>query len=155
VRQLILLTLAGTMTGCGSVGPKPRPAGHDPALAATVVSLFDSLSAIHQDHPDTGLLRRLHPAADTLLFIEGSLVETFTGDSLFRRVLASHAPVRRMRQTFSERRAHLLDAGTALVTAREAVEWVDTAGTHQYAGLLTLAVSRTGDRWVIRAYRGG
>jgi hypothetical protein len=140
--------------GCGRAEREEFPASHRRALADSVVSLFDSLAAIHRDHPDTGLLRRLHPPADTVLFIEGSLAEAFTGDSLFRRVLATHVPVRSMTQRFSERRALLLDFRNALITAREAVEWVDTAGAHQYAGLLTLAISRNGDGWVIRAYRG-
>ena len=38
------------------------------------------------------ILRRLHPPADTIQFVEGSLIETLTGDSLFRRVLALHGP---------------------------------------------------------------
>ena len=141
-------------TGCGRADREDLPAAHRRALADTVASLFDSLAAIHRDRPDTGLLRRLHPPSDTVLFIEGSLTETFTGDSLFRRVLAAHVPVRSMTQRFSERTAHLLDRRHALITARETVEWVDTAGVHQYAGLLTLAVSRKGSGWVIRAYRG-
>jgi SnoaL-like domain len=116
--------------------------------------LFDSLSAIHRDRPDTGLLRRLHPVADTVLFIEGTHAEAFTGDSLFRRVVASHVPVRRMVQRFAERRALILSRSHAVLTAAEAVNWVDTAGAHQYGGLLTLMVSRRQDRWVIRAYRG-
>ncbi len=82
-------------------------------------------------------MRRLHPRSDTILFIEGSRTETLTGDSLFRRVLASHVPVRTMTQRFSQRLAHLLDRRHALLTATETVEWVDTAGAHQYVGLLT------------------
>jgi len=141
-------------TACGRATREELPASHRRALADTVVSLFDSLTAIHRDHPDTGMLRRLHPPADTVLFIEGSRVEAFTGDSLFRRVLAAHLPVRSMTQRFSERTVRLLDSGNALITAREAVEWVDTAGAHRYGGLLTLAVSRRGRGWVIRAYQG-
>jgi len=121
---------------------------------ATLATLFDSLSAIHRDHPDTGLLRRLHPIGDTILFVEGAVVETLTGDSLFRRVLALHVPVRTMKQEFSARTVHLLDGANALLTASERVEWTDAAGPHQYAGLLTLVVSRRGQGWVIRAYRG-
>lgn len=45
---------------------------HRRALADTIATLFDSLAAIHRDHPDTGLLRRLHPAADTIQFVEGT-----------------------------------------------------------------------------------
>jgi hypothetical protein len=124
------------------------------ALADTVATFFDSLSAIHRDQPGTGLLRRLHPPADTILFIEGSKSEAFTGDSLFRRVLAAHRPVRSMSQRFSARTSHLLDGNHALLTAAEDVDWVDTAGAHRYSGLLTIAVSRRGRGWIIRAYRG-
>jgi len=141
-------------TACVRPGPDQLAATHRRALADSVTSLFDSLAAIHRDRPDTGLLRRLHPPADTVLFIEGSVPEAFTGDSLFRRVLANHVPVRSMTQRFSERTAHLLDSRNALITAREAVQWVDTAGPHQYAGLLTVAISRSRNGWVIRAYRG-
>ena len=151
---LALAVCLWLVTGCGSTMPDSLSATRRRALADSLVSLFDSLAAIHRDQPDTSMLRRLHPPADTVLFIEGSLVEAFTGDSLFRRVLAAHVPVQKMAQRFSERRAHLLDSRNALITARETVEWVDTAGTHHYAGLLTLAISRNRDRWLIRAYRG-
>jgi SnoaL-like domain len=124
------------------------------ALADSVLTLFDSLSAIHQGQPDTGILRRLHPPEDTLLFIEGNTVESFTGDSLFRRVLASHRPVRQMTQRFSQRRIQLLDADHAILTGQEDVEWVDTAGPHSFHGILTLVASRRGERWVLRGYRG-
>jgi hypothetical protein len=123
-------------------------------LPDTLSTLFDSLSAIHRDHPDSGLLRRLHPPADTIMHVEGSLIESFTGDSLFRRVMSLHVPVRTMRQQFSQRTALLLDADHAILTAVEQVDWVDAAGSHRYSGLLTIAVSRRGKSWVIRAYRG-
>lgn len=140
--------------GCRKETAEEFSAAHRQALADTVLTLFDSLTAIHRDHPDTGLLRRLHPPSDTVLFTEGSLTEAFSGDSLFRRVVAQHVPVRAMTQRFSERKAHFLDRSNALLTAAEAVDWVDTAGPHQYAGLLTLAVSRRDGGWIIRAYRG-
>jgi hypothetical protein len=139
---------------CASPQPDQLTAPHSRALADSVLTLFDSLTAIHRDRPDTGLLRRLHPVADTVLFIEGSHPETLTGDSLFRRVVASHVPVRSMTQRFTERRALVLGRDHALLTAAETVDWVDTAGAHRYAGLLTLAVSRRQNRWVIRMYRG-
>ena len=153
----VLLTLplgAWLAAGCGAPRREELSPAHRRALTDTVLTLFDSLAAIHRDRPDTGLLRRLHPPGDTILFIEGSLTESFTGDSLFRRVVASHVPVRRMTQRFSDRRARLLDSQHALLTAAETVDWVDAAGAHQYAGLLTLAVSRQGSGWVIRVYRG-
>jgi hypothetical protein len=128
--------------------------GHRRALADTVMTIFDSLAAIHRDHPDTGILRRLHAPADTIQFVEGSLIETFTGDSLFRRVLALHVPVRTMNQRFTNRTAYLLDANHAVLTAAETVDWVDSGGGHQYSGVLTITVSRRGDRWVVRSYRG-
>jgi hypothetical protein len=54
-----------------------------------------------------------------------------------------HGPVRSMAQRFTDRTAYLLDANHALLTATERVDW-----------LLTIAVSRQGSGWVIRAYRG-
>jgi hypothetical protein len=62
-------------TACVRPGPDQLAATHRRALADSVTSLFDSLAAIHRDRPDTGLLRRLHPPADTVLFIEGSVPE--------------------------------------------------------------------------------
>jgi hypothetical protein len=127
---------------------------HRRALIDTVSTIFDSLTAIHRDQPDTGVLRRLHPPGDTIHFVEGALIETFTGDSLFRRVRALHVPVRAMSQRFTDRTGFLLDANHAVLTAVEKVDWVDTTGTHRYSGLLTITVSRRGPRWVIRTYRG-
>jgi hypothetical protein len=124
------------------------------ALTDTVATLFDSVSAIHTGHPDTGLLRRLHPPADSIQYVEGTLIETLTGDSLFRRVLALHVPVRAMDQRFTGRTVRLLDGNNAVLTADEVVEWTDTAGTHRYSGILTFTVSRRGAAWVIRTYRG-
>ena len=111
----ILALLACAAAGCASSERGPLQAAHRRALADSIVTLFDSLAAIHRARPDTALL---------------------------------------LTQRFSQRRVHLLDHEHALLTATEAVEWADTAGVHQYAGLLTLAVSRRGSRWVIRAYRG-
>lgn len=128
--------------------------GHRQALLDTLATMFDSLAAIHRDHPDTAVLRRLHPPPDTIQFVEGALIESFTGDSLFRRVVALHGPVRAMSQRFTERTGHLLDANHAVLTAVEKVDWVDTRGAHQYSGLLTITVSRRGPRWVVRTYRG-
>jgi hypothetical protein len=59
-----------------------------------------------------------------------------------------------MSQRFSQRTSQILDRNHALLTATEDVDWVDTAGSHQYSGLLTIAVSRRGRGWIIRAYRG-
>jgi hypothetical protein len=153
-RRAVLALALLAATSCDRSEVAQLDPAHRRALADTVATLFDSLSAIHRDHPDTGLLRRLHPASDTILFIEGTNTEMFVGDSLFRRVLALHGPVRAMAQRFSERRVHLLDGHHAVLTASENVDWVDTAGSHRYAGLLTIAISRRGKGWVIRAYRG-
>jgi hypothetical protein len=120
----------------------------------TVATIFDSLAAIHRDHPDTGIWPRLYPPVDTIQFVEGSVIESFTGDSLFRRVLALHVPVRVMNQRFTNRTGYLLDANYAVLTAVETVDWVDTGGSHQYSGVLTITVSRRGDRWVVRTNRG-
>ena len=138
---------------CSTSEAAPLTSLHRAALHDSVLTLFDSLSAIHTGHPDSGLLRRLHPPADTLLFVEGALVEQLTGDSLFRRVLALHGPVSEMTQQFTDRHAHILDRNTAVLTAVERVHWADTAGTHDWHGLLTLVVARAAGGWVIRAYR--
>jgi hypothetical protein len=153
-RSALLVTCLYLTAGCEDPGTGALPPSHRRALADTVATLFDSLSAIHRDRPDTGLLRRLHPPADSIAFIEGSKSEVFSGDSLFRRVLAAHVPVRAMSQRFSQRTSQILDGNHALLTATEDVDWVDTAGAHQYSGLLTIAVSRRGRGWIIRAYRG-
>ena len=155
VRQHLLLAATYCLSSaCAGTRPQALDGAHRRALIDTVSTIFDSLTAIHRDHPDTGALRRLHPPADTIQFVEGALIETFTGDSLFRRVRALHVPVRAMSQRFSDRTGYLLDANHAVLTAVEKVDWVDTAGTHQYSGLLTITVSRRGPRWVIRTYRG-
>jgi hypothetical protein len=151
---LLLLACLGGASGCGDTADRSLSDGHRRALTDTLATLFDSLSAIHRDHPDTGVLRRLHPPADTLMSVEGSSIERLTGDSLFRRVLSLHVPVSAMAQRFPSRSGLLLDADHAILTATEQVDWVDTAGAHRYTGLLTIAVSRIGPRWVIRAYRG-
>lgn len=155
-RQLGLIApaLVAVLWACQSPGSEALTPSHRAALSDTVLTIFDSLSTIHTGHPDTVVLRRLHPPADTLLFIEGGLVEQLTGDSLFRRVLALHVPVRQMDQRFTDRRAQLLDRNTAVLTAVEAVQWADTAGSHDWHGLLTLVVSRSPSGWVIRSYRG-
>jgi hypothetical protein len=144
VRPAGLLALGLALAaGCAAPEQATLDAAGRRALADSAATLFDSLTAIHTDQPDTALLRRLHPPADTLLFAEGSKSELLTGDSLFRRVLAAHGPVRSMAQRFTDRTAYLLDANHALLTATERVDW-----------LLTIAVSRQGSGWVIRAYRG-
>lgn len=152
--RLRVVALALLLAACGRAERDP-PAERSPAPdVAVLASLFDSVSAIHRDHPDTGMLRRLHPPGDTILFVEGSTVELLTGDSLFRRVQALHLPVRTMVQRFTARSVHLVDASNAVLTATERVDWTDAAGPHLYTGLLTLVVSRRGPGWVIRAYRG-
>lgn len=155
VRQLFLLAPFFCLaSACAGPRPEALDDAHRRALLDTVSTIFDSLAAVHRDHPDTGVLRRLHPPGDTIQFVEGALIESFTGDSLFRRVRALHVPVRAMSQRFSDRSGYLLDANHAVLTALESVDWVDTTGTHQYSGHLTITVSRRGPRWVIRTYRG-
>lgn len=124
------------------------------ALSDTLVTLFDSLSAIHTTHPDSALLTRMHPAGDSVMFVEGGKIERFTGDSLVRRVLAMHVPVSQMNQRFTQRSAMVFDQDNALVTAAEEVNWNDSAGSHEYHGVLSLVLMRVGDRWVIRRYQG-
>ena len=149
VATVILLGIA-----CARAPSETLDQANRRALTDTVTTLFDSLSAIHRDHPDTGVLRRLHPPDDTIQSVEGSVIETLTGDSLFRRVLSLHVPVRAMKQSFSNRTGYLLDANHAVLTAIEQVDWVDTTGAHQYSGVLTIAASRRGRGWIIRTYRG-
>jgi hypothetical protein len=134
--------------------PASFASGERRALADTLLGLFDSVSAIHSSHPDTGLLRRLHPPADTVVYVEGNRAESFTGDSLLRRVLALHRAVAMMDQRFTDRSAQVLDRDAAFVTATEAVRWRDSTGTHEWQSIMTLIVARRGGRWVIRAYRG-
>jgi hypothetical protein len=155
MRLHCLLAAAASLAGA-CAGPRPQVLddAHRRTLIDSLATMFDSLAAIHRGDPDTGVLRRLHPAADSIQFVEGTLIETITGDSLFRRVRALHVPVRTMRQQFSDRTGYLLDADHAVLTAVEQVEWVDTSGAHQYSGVLTITVSRRGPRWVVRTYRG-
>ena len=147
------LVLALALGGCTQAGPSVATY-NSAALGDSLRTLYDSLSQIHQDHPDTGLLRRLHPPADTILFVEGAVIESLTGDSLFRRVRSLHAPVTAMRQHFDDRAVQVIDRNHAVLTARESVDWTDHTGAHHYAGLLTLVTRRRGERWVIVAYRG-
>lgn len=148
------LLCAAAVAGCGGPGVVVVTADHYRALGDTVLTILDSVSAIHSDQPDMGILARLHPATDSILYVEGVVVETFTGDSLHRRVEALHRPVRSMSQRFSERRVTLLDPNNAVITAVEDVNWVDANGPHQFHGLMSIVVSRRGRHWVIRAYRG-
>lgn len=151
-------TISGALVflliGCADAHTDALTSAHRRALADTVATLFDSLAAIHRDHPDTSILRRLHPPDDTIQFAEGALTETLTGDSLFRRVRALHGPVRTMTQRFTDRTVLMLDINHAVLTAAETVDWADAAGEHRYAGLLTITASRLGHGWVIRSYRG-
>jgi hypothetical protein len=146
---LLLFALACAKPGSVRFDSSPSVTSAD-----SVLTLFDSLAAIHRDHPDMSLFRRLHPSADTILYVEGTRIERMTGDSLFRRVAALHVPVKTMHQRFWNRSAHFLDAQHAVLTASERVDWVDQNGPHVYEGLLTIDVSRRGRGWVIRAYRG-
>ena len=153
LRFLFLASLSLAL-GCQGAETVTLDERHRLALIDTVLTIFDSLAAIHRGHPDTAVLRRLHPPTETIQFVEGPLIEALTGDSLFRRVRALHIPVSAMQQRFPERTGLLLDADHAVLTATEVVDWTDTTGAHRYSGLLTITVSRQGDRWVVRSYRG-
>jgi hypothetical protein len=133
------LLLLAVLFACARPDEPVLSAAHQRALSDTVLTLFDSLAAIHRDHPDSALLHRLHPDADTVLFVEGGNIERLTGDSLTRRVLAAHVPVSRMVQQFDSRSARILGPD---------------AGEHHYEGWLTLGIERAGGRWVIRGYVG-
>ncbi len=153
MRRVLLLPL---LLACQ---PAPRPAteltaADRAALSDSLATFFDSLSTIHTTHPDAALLARLHPPGDTVLFVEGGKIERFTGDSLVRRVLAMHVPVSMMEQKFSQRSTLIFDRHNALVTAAEDVNWTDSAGNHEYHGVLSLVLARVGGRWVVRGYHG-
>jgi hypothetical protein len=153
-QRLVLFAALSLAIACQDQRREAPSAQHTRALIDSVSTIFDSLAAIHRDHPDTGLLRRLHPPEDSIQFVEGPVIEVITGDSLFRRVRALHVPVSAMQQRFADRTAQLLDVNHAVLTATEQVDWTDTKGPHRYSGLLTITVSRRGDRWVVRSYRG-
>jgi hypothetical protein len=125
------LLVAGLLAGCA---PDAEMTGdHRRALADTLATLFDSLADIHQAVADTALLRRLHPAEDTLVMVHDRQVLVFTGDSLLRRVVNAHRRVASIRQSYTDRRVQLLDRGNAFLIAHETVEFTDTAGsTHRY-----------------------
>jgi hypothetical protein len=148
----ISLTLVAACVSRG--GDLPLTTSEARALADTVLTIVDSLVAVHQTHPDTALLGRLYPGADTILYVEGGTIRTFTGDSLLRRTLAAHAVVRSMSPRILERQVRLLDRQNAILSAVWDVDVVDTTGTHHpWRGPITLAVSRRGDHWVIRSHR--
>jgi len=147
-------TCLAFVVGCWGPGNPPETRARGPGLGDSVLTYFDSVAAIHSTHPDTGLLRRLHPRADTVLLVEDENVERLSGDSLFRRVLDLHEPVTRMRERFSQRRAHVLDAHHAIIAAVEDVEWVDATGPHQWHGMLTITLARHQGVWAVRSYHG-
>jgi hypothetical protein len=137
--------------GCaGSDARSPAP----PTPPEALLSYFDSISTIHRAHPDTGMVRRLHPAGDTVVSLEDSVFERFTGDSMLRRVQAMHVGLLDMQQRFTDRRVQRLDDRHAIIAARESVEWVDGAGKHQWHGVLSVVMERQARGWVIRAYHG-
>lgn len=141
------------LAGCVQEGDRPADTAPGPTLGDTLLALFDSLESIHQAVPDLALLGRMHPGGDTVMFVEGPEVLRFTGDSLVRRVAAAHAGVRSMGPEISERTLLVLDDRHAILTGRERVRWTDQNGEHEWDGLLTIVVARSGDRWVIRGYR--
>lgn len=151
-----LIAGLSTAIACGGShgAALPLQAAHRRALADSLATLFDSISSIHRGSPDTGLLRRLHPPDDSLQYVEGTALETMTGDSLFRRVRSLHRPVHAMTQRFLHPVVLPIDADHAVLSATETVEWVDDTGPHRYEGILTVVAARRGEGWVIRAYRG-
>lgn len=131
----------------------PRESVATRALGDSLLTLFDSMIRIHQAVPDTAMIRRMHPPADTIMFVEGSLVHRFTGDSLLKRVAAAHEHVTSMEPTIVDREVVLLDGDHAMLTGLERVNWTVDATANTWEGLLTLVVARRGDRWVVRGYR--
>ena len=123
-------------------------------MSHSTLGLFDSLVAVHQSTPDTGLLRRLYPPRDSLLYVQGGKAFVVSGDSLLRRTLSSHTMVRAMAPAATERRALVVDRNTVVLNAIWTVDVVDTSGAHHpWQGPITLVASRAGPRWVIRAHR--
>jgi hypothetical protein len=152
VRRAIHAVALGAMLGaCNAPAGTSRLVSR--ALPDTLLALFDSMVTIHQAVPDTGLIRRMHPSADTIMFVEGPVVHRFTGDSLVRRVAAAHAHVSSMGPDISQREVLILSNDYAMLTGLERVSWTVGAKSNQWEGLLTLVVARHGDRWVIRGYR--
>ena len=150
---LIALLLAGCTIRDQSTQRTP-PGAEEGAAADSVRSLADSLVAIHQSRPDTALLARLFPPADTLVYVEGSRVQRFTGDSLLRRTLHAHGAVRHMSPRADERHVRMLGRDGAELTIVWTVDVLDTGGVHHpWTGPLTLGVERSGGRWVVRSYR--
>lgn len=139
------------LSGCAA--PPSSPPVATAALRDTLLTLFDSIVTIHQAVPDTALIRRMHPPADTIMFVEGPTVHRFTGDSLVRRVAAAHAGVTSMGPRIDGREVLLLGADYAMLTGTERVTWSTSAGSHDWQGLLTLVVARRNGRWTIRGYR--
>lgn len=124
------------------------------AISDSVLMIFDSLIAIHQLHPDTALLGRLYPAADTLLYVQGGNTLWLTGGSLKSRVMTAHRAVRAIAPRALDRRVQVLDRNNAVATAVWDVNVLDTTGgSHPWRGPLTVIVGRRQDRWVIRAQR--
>ncbi len=145
--------LAILLWACADRPPEPPVATANPALRDTLLTLFDSVITIHQAMPDTALIRRMHPAHDTIVFVEGPAIHRFTGDSLVRRVAGAHQGVTSMGPRIEERDVLLLGPDHALLTGMERVSWSTSAGSHEWAGLLTLVVARGDGRWTIRGYR--
>ena len=150
----LLLALVGTIVSACANTSRPLAESHRRALADSVLTVFDSIAAIHRTQPDTALLRRLHPPGDSVQYVEGQRIETLSGDSLFRRVRALHVPVHSMTQRFFSRVALVIDVDHAVITALETVDWRDGVGAHRYEGVLTVALARGDGRWIVRAYRG-
>lgn len=155
IRPLTLPALAVVLCACAEPREAPPLAGPNPALADTLLTLFDSLTTVHQATPDLALLARIHSATDTIMFVEGSKTHHFTGDSLVQRVAAAHVGVSSMGPSITDRSALMLGADHAILTGRELVHWTDRAGVHEFEGLITIVVVRStpGGRWVIRGYR--
>ena len=153
-----IMTLAlGALLGCTSA-PDIRGIdmadGSSPALADSLLSMVDSLLLIHQRIPDTALLGRVFPPSDSLLYVEGSAIQLFRGDSLARRTMRAHAGVRDIHARAPVRHIRLLGRDGAEITVLWEVEVVDTAGVrHPWRGPITLGLARRGNRWTVRTYR--
>lgn len=96
--SVLLVVCLFVAVGCADPGTGILPPEHRRALADTVATLFDSLSAIHRDHPDTGLRaadhRGLaerpgldHPGVSRLMTSAASSAGEATGKDARRRPL--------------------------------------------------------------------
>lgn len=156
-RRLLRIALVVSASACtlhDSAGESELYGGEARALRDTILTLADSLIAIHQARPDTALHARIFPLQDSLLYVEGQDIRTITGEALLLRTVNAHATVRSMSPKAIDRHVEVFGRNAAELTVRWVVDVVDTTGMHHpWEGPLTMGVIRRGNRWVVRSYR--